>query len=139
MIYNLALLHPSLLVHHHSSSVLIILELILGTLLTYSHLTITTFEIVYGLLVWGFILYFLSCLLLHLIITIIFLTHFHTFLMYFCISYIGMHHAHFALHHTYITSLRNSADIITCHFYCLSAIISLCHTHGSAPGYPLIS
>jgi len=55
------------------------------------------------------------------------------------ISYFRTHHTHFALHHAYITSLRNSMDIITCHFYCLSAIILLCHTCGLVPGHLLIS
>ena len=86
----------------------------------------------------------LWCIIAHttqwpLMLSIIFPTHFNTFPTYFCISYIRMHCTYFALHHAYITSPRNSADIITCHFYCLPTIILLCHTHGSVPGHPLIS
>jgi len=64
VICNLALSHPLSLVHHHLSSVLVVSELILGTLLTYSHLTIITLRLFVVLLVWGFILYLLSWLLL---------------------------------------------------------------------------
>jgi len=56
-ICNLSLLHPSLLVYHCLSLILFVSELILGNLLTYSHLYYYL-EIVCGSFVWGFILYF---------------------------------------------------------------------------------